>query len=333
MAHQSSTTVSRRKVLTGIGGAGAVALAGCTQSGGSEGFSGNIRITGSSTVFPIAQAVSEVFKESHPDVSFDISPDGSSAGFSNFFIPGESDLNNASRKISQSEKDKISNKEFDAVEFKLAQDALTLVVNNNNDWIEDGLTYEQLEQIWRPDNPAQTWSDVDSSWPDKEIELYGAATTSGTFDYFTETIMEEKGRIRDDFQGTEKDDTIAQGVKGNEYAIGYLPFAYYTNNSDSTQAVSISESGDSYVEPSLEAASSGEYPLARPLYTYANSNKLENNEHIQAFLQFYIEKSGDRSLISDEIGYVPASDEQVQSNLDTLKEYTGGSLPVTVTEN
>lgn len=334
MTQQSHSNLSRREFVAGIGGAGAIALAGCTQSDGSgEGLSGNIRISGSSTVFPISQAVSELFKEDYPDVSFDISPDGSSAGFSNFFIPGESDLNNASRPITEDEREQIADKDFEAVEFRLAQDALAVIVNNENDWLGDGLTFDQLEDIWTPDNPPQQWSDVNSSWPDEDIELYGPATTSGTFDYFTEEILGEKGRIRDDFQGTEQDDTIASGVEGSRYAIGYLPFAYYTNNPDNTQAVAVSESGDSYVEPSLDAASSGEYPLARPLFTYANSNKVENNEHIQAFLQFLIEKSGDQSLIAEEIGYVQSSDEEVQSSLDTLREYTGGSLPLTSTDS
>jgi len=334
MTQQSHSAISRRKFVAGVGGAGAIALAGCTQGENSgNSLSGSIKISGSSTVFPIAQAVSEVFKEDYSDVSFDISRDGSSAGFSNFFIPEESDLNNASRPITEGEKEQIADKDFEALEFELAQDALVVVVNNENDWLGDGLTYDQLEQIWNPDDPAQQWSDVVSNGPEEDIELFGPATTSGTLDYFTEEIMGEKGRIRSDFQGTEKDDTIASGVEGNQYAMGYLPFSYYTENSGKTQAVKISESGDSFVEPSLEGASSGEYPLSRPLFTYANSNKVENNEHLQAFLQFYIEKSGDKSLIADEIGYVQSPDEQVQSNLDTLKEYTGGSLPLTSTDS
>ncbi|MFB6293877.1 MAG: PstS family phosphate ABC transporter substrate-binding protein [Halonotius sp.] len=324
--------ITRRATLASAAGLGTVALAGCTSSSdsGSEGqsLSGNIRISGSSTVYPISTAVSELFKEDHPKVKFNISPDGSSAGFANLFIPGDSDLNNASRPISEEEKQQIANKDWEAVEFQLAQDALTVIVNNENDWIGEGLTYAQLEQIWRPNNPAQTWSDVNSSWPDEEIELFGAATTSGTFDYFTETIMGEEGAIRSDFQGTEADDQIAQGVEGSRYAMGYLPFAYYTNNPDSTQAVPLAESGSNYTAPSLSAAKSGEYPLARPLFTYANSEKLKNKKHLQAFVQFLINKSGDKSLIADKIGYVQASNQQVQENLNTLKEYTGGSLPM-----
>jgi len=327
---RESTTVSRRTFVAGVGATSALALAGCTQgSSGSGNLSGNIRISGSSTVYPISTAVSELFREDHPDVKFDISPDGSSAGFANLFIPGDSDLNNASRPIKDEEKQKIADKDFEAVELQLAQDALTVIVNNENDWIGDGMTYDQLKQIWTDDNPAQTWSDVDSSWPNEEIKLFGAATTSGTFDYFTETINGEEGKIRSDFQGTEADDQIAQGVEGDKHAMGYLPFAYYTNNPDTTQAIPLAKSGSNYVEPSLSAAKAGNYPLARPLFTYANSKKLKENEHIQAFLQFLVKKSGDKSLIADEIGYVQSSQDQVDGNLETLKEYTDGSLPLT----
>jgi phosphate transport system substrate-binding protein len=327
MSNETSGRVSRRQFLVGTGAAGAVALAGCTSDGnGSSGPSGNVRISGSSTVYPIATAVAELYKQQeleNPDqVTFDISRDGSSGGFNDVFIPGDSDINNASRPITEDEAQQCSDNGFEAVEFLVAQDALTIIVNNNNDWIE-GLTYDQLEAIWTPDNPPELWSDVNSDWPDEPFQLYGPASTSGTFDYFTETILGETGRIRDDFEGTEEDDTIASGVEGSEYAMGYLPFAYYTNNPDSTQAVPLAESGSDYTEPSLDAASSGEYPLARPLFFYANSNKLEEKDHLQKFIRYYINKSTDKSLIADEIGYVQSSEEQKQKNISTLEEYTG----------
>ncbi|WP_302081166.1 PstS family phosphate ABC transporter substrate-binding protein [Salinibaculum rarum] len=327
MSNETSGKVSRRQFLVGTGAAGAVALAGCTSDGNSSsGPSGNVRISGSSTVYPIATAVAELYKQNeleNPDqVTFDISRDGSSGGFNDVFIPGDSDINNASRPITEDEAQQCEDNGFEAVEFLIAQDALTIVVNNNNDWI-DGLTYDQLEAIWTPDNPPELWSDVNSDWPDEPFQLYGPASTSGTFDYFTETILGETGRIRSDFEGTEEDDTIASGVEGSEYAMGYLPFAYYTNNPDGTQAVPLSESGNDYTEPSLDAASSGEYPLARPLFFYANSNKLEQKDHLQDFIRYYINKSTDKSLIAEEIGYVQSSEQQKEENISTLEEYTG----------
>jgi len=334
MSSPSDSIVSRRKFIAGVGGAGAFALAGCTQEDGS-GYSGEIRVSGSSTVYPIAEEVGRLFTsedgQGHSDVNINLSKDGSSGGFENVFIPGDSDINNASRKITDDEIQRCQDNGFEPVEFLIAQDALTVVVNNNNDWIEGGLTYDELEQIWTPDNPPELWSDVNSNWPDEPLDLYGPASTSGTFDYFTETILGEAGRIRDDFEGTEEDDTIASGVEGNDYAIGYLPFAYYVNNPDETQAVPLAESGSDYTEPSLDAASTGEYPLARPLFFYANSNKLEDKERLQAFIQFYINKSTDKSLIADQIGYVQSSQEQADENLSTLEEYVD-ELPLTLTD-
>ncbi len=322
---RSLDSVTRRNFLVGAGAAGAVALAGCTSEGDSgteDGLSGNIRISGSSTVFPIASAVSELYKEEEPNVEFELSRDGSSGGFENVFIPGDSDINNSSRAIKQEEIKACQDNGFEPVEFLIAQDALTVIVNNDNDWV-DGLNYDQLEAIWSPDNPPEMWSDVNSDWPDEPFDLYGPASTSGTFDYFTETIMGESGQIRSDFEGTEEDDTIATGVEGNPYAMGYLPFAYYVNNPDETTAVPIAESGTDYTEPSLDAASTGEYPLARPLFFYANSNKLESKDHLQDFIRFYINKSTDKSLIADEIGYVQSSEQQKEENISTLEEYTG----------
>lgn len=328
MTRQSESVVSRRTFVAGIAGAGALALAGCTQEeeDGPD-LSGDIRISGSSTVYPIATAVSELFEEDYPDVDFDISRDGSSGGFDDVFIPGDSDINNASRSITDDEVEECEENGFEAVEFMVAQDALTVIVNNDNDWIGDGLTYDQLSQIWTPEDPPERWSDVDSDWPDEPIDLYGPASTSGTFDYFTETINGEVGAIRDDFEGTEEDDTIAAGVEGEEHAMGYLPYAYYTNNPDDTKAMPITESGTDYTEPSLEAASTGEYPLARPLFFYANSTKLEDKDHLQAFIQFYIDKTTDESLIAEDIGYVQSSQEQADENLEKLEEYAG-DLPL-----
>jgi len=333
-ADRSGAAVSRRRVLAGAGVVGAGSLAGClgSLSPGGDGeddgldVSGNLRISGSSTVYPVATAVSELFKEelANPDdVTFDISRDGSSGGFENVFIPGDADINNASRAITEEERQRCQDNGFEAVEFQIAQDALTVVVNNENEFI-DTLTYDQLAAIWTPDDPPETWADVNGDWPDEPIDLYGPASTSGTFDYFTETILGEVGRIRDDFQGTEEDDQIAAGVEGNPYALGYLPFAYYTNYPDETTAVPLAASaGDEPVEPSLDAASTGEYPLARPLFFYANSNRLEDKEVLQEFIRFYIDQSTDRELIAEDIGYVQSSEDRAQANLDTLEEYAG----------
>ncbi|AGB15307.1 phosphate binding protein [Halovivax ruber XH-70] len=316
--------VSRRNFIAAAGAVGAVSVAGCSETEGDEGegdLSGNIRISGSSTVYPVATAVGELFKEEQPEVTIDLSKDGSSGGFENVFIPGDADINNASRAIKEEEIQACQDNGFEPVEFEVAKDALTVVVNNDNEFI-DSLTYDELEAIWTPDDTPETWADVNADWPDEEIELFGPASTSGTFDYFTETILGEAGRIRSDFTGTEEDDQIAEGVQGNEFALGYLPFAYYMNNPDETVAVPLAatESEDP-VEPSLDAASTGEYALARPLFFYANSEKVAEKEHLQEFIRFYIDKTTDKKLMAERIGYVQSSEDRATENIEKLEEY------------
>ena len=338
-----SGLASRRKFLVSSGAAAATALAGCT--GGSNGqdtteeteqqdttepaddstpqqLSGDIRISGSSTVYPVAQEVSRQFQQDHSEVSFNLTRDGSSGGFENVFIPGDSDLNNSSRPISEEEVQRCRDTGFEPVEFFIAQDALTVVVNNNADWI-DSISLEDLQTIWSPDTAPEMWSDVNSDWPDEPFDLYGAATTSGTFDYFTEAVMGEEDKIREDFEGTEEDNLIAEGVSGNPHAMGYLPFAYYTNNPDSVKALELSEGGGDPVAPSLEGAQSGNYPLARPLFFYGNMNKIQEKNQVQEFIRFYIGES-DADYIASEIGYVPASQDMVDANTENLEAAIAG---------
>lgn len=324
-----SEAVSRRKFISSACVLGASAVAGCVADGGDgdngdsgQQLSGSIRISGSSTVYPVAQEISRQFKQDHDGVSFNLTRDGSSGGFENVFIPGDSDINNASRKIAEEEVQRLRDKDIEPVEFFIAQDALTVVVNNENDWV-DSMSLETLGEIWSPETAPESWADVDSSWPDEPFDLYGPATTSGTFDYFTEAVVGQEDKIREDFEGTEEDDLIAQGVSGNPYAMGYLPFAYYTNNPDSTKALSLSVDGSDPVEPSLEGAKSGNYPLARPLYFYGNMNKIQEKEHLQEFIRFYVNQA-DESFISEQIGYVPSSEDMVQDNLSNLDQAIDG---------
>ncbi len=278
-----------------------------------------INISGSSTVYPVTTAVAEQFQKEHPDVSISISRDGSSGGFENAFLPGRSDINNSSRPITQREIQEARDNGFEVVEFLVARDALTAVVNNENHWVGDCVTLDTLRRIWTPENQAETWGDVNSDWPSEEIVLYGPASTSGTFDYFTETVVGETGKIRPDFDGTEEDDLIAQGVEGSKYATGYLPFAYYDSNPDEVKALQL-DGGNGCVEPSLENASSGEYPLARPLFIYVNKSRLQESEVLQEYVRFYIKQTKNRELIAEDIGYVPMSKEQVQENLEKLEQ-------------
>ena len=326
--------VTRRAALTSIAGAGAMALAGCTsasndagsgdgsESGsesdgsGSQSLSGDISIAGSSTVFPLMTAIAEDFQAEHSGVNVDISSTGSGGGFSNYFCVGETDFNNASRPIKGSEQSLCSDNGVEYVELIAATDALTVVVNNDNDFANE-LTVDQLRQIWQADG-AQLWSDVNSEWPDEEIERYGAAETSGTFDYFNEAVLGEAGHT-DDYQATEQDNTIVQGVRGSEYAIGYFGFAYYFQNPEQVTAVGIDD-GNGPVKPSLETASNGEYtPLSRPLFTYPSISSL-GEEHVAEFARYFVEQTTNEEIVANDVGYVPATDETQQEQMQKLED-------------
>jgi phosphate transport system substrate-binding protein len=321
MSDSPNRTVSRRSFLTTTGAAGALALAGCTEGpddggGSDDGLSGEISITGSSTVYPVIQAVSERFREEHPDVEFSLSRTGSGGGFSNQFCPGNSDFNNASRPITSEEEELCANNGVEYHEVNIATDALTVIVNNDNDWV-DCMTVDEVGEIWS-EGGAETWSEVNDDWPDEEINRFGAADTSGTFDYFNETIIGEETSHTSDYSATEQDNTILQGVQNDQYAIGYFGFSYYQSNTDAVKALAI-DNGDGCVEPSLENASEGNYqPLSRPLFTYPNTESLAE-EHIAEFARFYVRQSANEELISD-IGYVPKTDEAMQEELDALNE-------------
>jgi phosphate transport system substrate-binding protein len=318
---------SRRKF---IGAAGAtattLAIAGCTEqnpSGGDGGsgdgeLSGDIDIAGSSTVFPLATAFAEIFQEDHPEVNINVQSTGSGGGFANFFCPGETDFNNASRPIQPDEEALCADNGVEPVELTVATDALTVIVNNDNDWATE-LTVDQLKQIWSAEDPPTMWSDIDSSWPDEELELFGPSDASGTYDYFIEAIIGEEGPgHRQDYSATEQDRTIIQGVEGSQYAMGYMGFAYYSENTDAVTAVAV-DNGDGPVEPSLETAKSGEYaPLSRPLFTYPSKSSLAE-EHVAEFARFFIENTTNREVVADEVGYVPLDDEQQQAQMDTLE--------------
>jgi phosphate transport system substrate-binding protein len=335
--------LSRREFVVGAGVAGAASLAGCTRqntdssggssgdsggsggsSGGSSGsdssgqLSGSIDIAGSSTVFPLATAFSEIFKEDHPGVEFSLQSTGSGGGFQNFFCVGETDFNNASRPISPEEEELCAENGVEPVELQVATDALTVIVNNDNNWAES-LTVDQLRQIWSAENPPTTWSDINSDWPDEELELFGPTDASGTYDYFIEAVLGEEGPgHRQDYSPTEQDRTIIRGVEGSEYAMGYLGFAYYSQNSDAVTAVAI-DNGDGPVEPSLETAKSGEYaPLSRPLFTYPAKSSL-TEEQVAEFARFWMENTTNEDVVANEVGYVPLDSDQQQAQLDTLE--------------
>ena len=220
--------------------------------------------------------------------------------------------------LQPTEEEACSGNGITPVELTVATDALTVVVNNDADWV-DCLTTEELREIWSAESTPSTWSEVNSDWPDEPLELYGPTDASGTYDYFIEAVLGEEGPgHRQDYSATEQDRTIIQGVEGSENAIGYLGFAYYSQNQDRVKALGIDD-GDGCVEPSLETARSGEYtPLSRPLFTYAKQESLAD-EHVAEFARFWLENASSQDIVADEVGYVPLSDADQQEAMDALE--------------
>jgi phosphate transport system substrate-binding protein len=323
----SGSDVSRRTFLTAAGTVGTVGIAGCTQSGGNGsddgsgdggGLSGTIDIAGSSTVFPLATAMGERFQEQHSEVNINLQSTGSGGGFANHFCPGRTEFNNASRPIQPAEEEDCSSNGVTPVELTVATDALTVVVNNEADWV-DCMTVDELREIWSAESAPSTWRDVNDDWPDRELELYGPTDASGTYDYFIEAIIGEEGPgHRQDYSATEQDRTIIQSVEGSAGAIGYMGYAYYSQNTDRVKALGVDD-GDGCVEPSLETARTGEYtPLARPLFTYAKREALAE-EHVAEFARFWLENATSQEIVADEVGYVPLSEADQSEAMERLE--------------
>jgi phosphate transport system substrate-binding protein len=331
MRRETSRDASRRDFLLGAGSAATLALAGCIQrrsevdpsqgggGGGGGPLTGEISVAGSSTVYPLTEAMRVEFLDEYPQVDVSLQSTGTGGGFGNFFCTGDRVINNASRPIKESERQQCAENGVEPVELRVATDAMTVVVNNDADFV-DCITVDELKQIWGPDG-AERWSDVRDEWPDEEFELYGPASTSGTFDYFTEAVVGEEDAHREDYQPTEDDNTIVTGVQGSTYAMGYFGFAHYSGNSEAVKALAIEdpETDEGCVEPTLETAAAGEYtPLSRPLFIYVAKDALAQ-DHVAEFCRFYVKHSSSEELVADAVGYVPLTEEQRATQLGRLE--------------
>ncbi|HMA99540.1 MAG TPA: PstS family phosphate ABC transporter substrate-binding protein [Spirochaetota bacterium] len=289
----------------------------CSCSNAAAGLKGNVEIAGSSTVYPITVAVAEEFIKKNPGVNIPVRSTGTGGGFKNFFIPGRTAINDASRRIKEGEFKQAEQNGITPLEFQVGIDAITIVVNKKCP--VNNITVAQLEHIWRPEDPAQKWNEVDPSWPDAELELYGPSSASGTFDYFTKKIMGEERSSRPDYQKTELDNTIVQAVKGSTAALGYFGMAYYLENQQDIKALKVNG-----VQPGLQAAKEGTYtPLARPIFIYVSSKALKKPA-VRKFVKFYLQQTG-TDLIK-EVGYVPLPPDMQQENMkkftEAVKKYT-----------
>jgi phosphate transport system substrate-binding protein len=282
--------------------------------------SGELRIDGSSTVFPIAEAAEEEFRSEAKNVRVNVALSGTGGGFEKF-CRGETVISNASRPIKTgagSETEKCTNEGIEPVEFKVAIDALTVVVSPQNTWAKC-MTVQQLNTLFK-DGGARKWSDIDPSWPSDNIKVYYPGADSGTFDYFNEAVIGSvKGTShRSDGTSSEDDDVLVRGVEGDKNAIGYFGFAYYQEAGKRLNAVEV-DGGAGCVAPTIETALAGEYkPLARPLFMYSSKEILTENAAVVGFLDFILENQKD---LNTSVGYIPLPQAELAKAKATLEPY------------
>ena len=292
-----------------------LALAAC-GGGAAGGPGGKVSVDGSSTVFPMSDAASELLKEENPNLQVAVGASGTGGGFEKFCV-GTTDISDASRPISEEEIAVCEENGVEFVELQVATDALTMVVNP--DLGVDCLTVDQVKALWGPDATATNWNEIDPSFPDQEIALFGPGTDSGTYDYMANDVVEsETENTRTDYEGSEDDNVLVQGVANTPGATSYFGYTYFEENADSLKALSI-DNGDGCVAPSAETAQAGEYtPLARPLFIYVNKAKYAENEAVATYVDYYIENL---AAIAEIGQFIPLSDDlyaETQSELEAL---------------
>lgn len=293
------------------------------QDGGQGGdqVSGPVLIDGSSTVEPLSSAAAELYQGENPEVNVTVGTSGTGGGFQKF-CNGETDISNASRPISDTERQQCEANGIAFQELQVANDALTVVVNPANTWA-NCLSVEQLRAMWAPDSQVTTWNQVDPSFPAEPLQLFGAGADSGTFDYFTDEIVGEEGASRTDYSPSENDNVTVQGVTGSPGALGYFGFSYFEENQQQLKALQI-DGGNGCVAPSAQTVQDGSYtPLGRPLFIYASDAGLAKPQ-VVSFLEFYLQRNDE---IVQAAQFVPMTDQQKQDStakLDQLRQQAGG---------
>lgn len=290
-----------------------LAAAGCARGGqpGKASLAGTIRVDGSSTVFPITEAVAEEFGKLHPRVRVTVGISGTGGGFKKF-VEGVTDLQDASRPITASERERARRAGIEYAEVPVGYDGLAVVVNPANGWA-DCLSVTELGRIWEPGSKVALWRDVRPGWPDTPLRLFGPGTDSGTFDYFTEAVVGEARKSRPDYTASEDDNVLVAGVAGERGALGYFGFAYYEENRDRLKILGV-DGGKGCVVPDADKVRSGEYPLARPLFLYVNRASLSRPE-VREFLRFYLREGPE---LVRQVGYVPLPKERYAASLREL---------------
>ena len=277
--------------------------------------SGTIEIDGSSTVFPITQAVAEEFIAIHPDMRIPVGVSGTGGGFKRFTV-GDTAISDASRPIKDEEARAAKENGISYTELTVAYDGITVIAHADNDWVEC-LTVEQINQMWNPDNPAKNWNEIDSSFPDTKISLYGPGTDSGTFDYFTDVINGDEGVSRADYVASEDDNVLVMGVSGDKNSLGYLGYSYYSENKDKLKVVKV-DGGDGCIDPSMDTISDGSYsPLSRPVFIYVNNDQYNSMPELAAFIEFFLTEG---AQYVSEVGYIPIGDANYAKELEKMTD-------------
>ncbi|ALQ69846.1 phosphate ABC transporter substrate-binding protein PstS family protein [Bacillus sp. SH7-1] len=271
---------------------------------------GEVRVDGSSTVFPIIEAVAEEYTKVHPNVKISISVSGTGGGF-NRFSKGEVDINNASRVMKQVEENEMKKNSIQFTPFEVAYDGLTIVVNRQNNWV-DNMTVDELRLLWSEDESEKRWSQIHSSWPREQVKFYAPGVDSGTYDYFQNVIL-QNSRIVKKVSLSEDDQVIMQGVMNDKNAIAFVGYAYYMANRDKVRAIKVNG-----VLPTKDTIQSGKYkPLSRSLFAYVNDASIRNKMNVANYIEFMIRHVGN---LAEEVGYVKLPKEKYNEQLRMLTE-------------
>ena len=301
----------------------ATACGGDDDAGGTESeatsLSGSIVIDGSSTVAPITEAIAEEFRKEQSGVQVTVGTSGTGGGFTKF-CAGETDIQDASRPITDEEKAACETKGIKYQEFRVGLDGLAVVSSAQNQFVTQ-LNFDQLAEIWK-EGGAKTWNQVDSKFPNEKLAIFAPDTESGTYDFFTEEVLgdpdEGAPKPRSDYTASSDDNTLVQGIEGEANSWGYFGFAYYQNNKEGLKDIAISkEAGGPFITPSAETIESGEYPLSRPLFIYVKEDSLKKPE-VGQYVKFYLEQTP--QIIAD-VGYVPAPSEDYTQGLAKLQPF------------
>lgn len=313
----------RKMVILSLVAAVAVGLAGCRK----KEQAGMVQVDGSSTVFPITEAVAEEFQKANPDMRVVVGVSGTGGGFKKFSAR-ETDISDASRPIRPSEAEACAKAGIEYIELPVAYDGLAVVINPGNTWATD-ITVEELKKLWEPEAQGKImrWNQIRADWPDREIHLYGAGVDSGTYDYFTEAIVGKEHSSRGDFTSSEDDNVLVQGIAGDELALGFFGLAYYEENQDKLKLLPVDDekddTGKGPVAPTMETVADGTYqPLSRPIFIYVRKDSLDRPE-VESFVRFYLTHAPE---LVKEVGYIPLPERAYTLAQERVDKRVTGSL-------